>query len=160
MKAIRYTLLTITFLIAILYGVAYYFDFNENIYSYYPTFEATQTTGSAKEGGWIPEIVPSSATEIHEQHNIDTNEVWLRFDIPSTEKNKMISGLRKLSHQEIERIHLRYPWRAGDWWFEGVIQQEPYNDNALNAEIYMTENEIYFLAFDCCSSRVYYWEQH
>jgi len=31
-------------------------------------------------GDWVPKIFPENISNIYEQHNFDTNEVWLRFD--------------------------------------------------------------------------------
>lgn len=159
-KIEKFVMLSVFVFISLILAAFFYLENGENIYSYYPTFESAKNEGSIGEGSsWIPMIILSSATEIHEQHNLDTNKVWIRFNLPSNEKNKIISGLRKLSHQKIERIELRHPWRAGDWWFEGLIQQQPYNDNALNAEIYWADDlRNSFLAIDCCSLRVYYWD--
>lgn len=42
-------------------------------------------------GKWLPSWLPKSASEIHEAHNIDSNQVWLEF--------KTINSLRDLGHQ-------------------------------------------------------------
>jgi hypothetical protein len=64
-----------------------------------------------------------------------------------------------LSHDEILKVRVRNP-SSGDWWFEGLIQQYPANDNALNAEIYALkcyEDKSGYIAFDRTSEKVYYW---
>lgn len=60
-------------LIIALPGIVQYL---EEPYSYFPIYNKGVHTG-----GWVPDIFPSDITEIHEQHNIDTNEVWLRFKV-------------------------------------------------------------------------------
>ena len=52
------------------------------------TFDASYATTSAAladgavERGWIPEWIPSSATDIHEVHNLDSNQSALSFTLP------------------------------------------------------------------------------
>lgn len=126
--------------------------------SYYPKYEDALKDGAVKRG-WIPEIVPETATEIHEQHDIDTNDVWIRFTVSGSEKSRLIAGLKRLRDDEIIKQKLRYPSEAS-WWFEGLIQQSPADDNALNAEVYSAkcdEGRIGGLALDRTSHRVYYW---
>lgn len=133
---------------------------SEDFYSYYPTYEAAIKDGSL-ERGWLPKIIPSSSSEIHEQHNIDSNEVWISFNLPASEKEKITNNLKKLRHKEIVQIKLLLPYKRAKWWFEGLIQQTPANDNALNAEIFTLpcniESSKAYLAFDRTGSKVYYW---
>ena len=131
---------------------------SERFTEYYPKYEDAVKHGAIKRG-WIPEIVPTTATEIHEQHDLATNNVWIRFTIPSSDKNRLTTGLKKLSDAEIQKVKVQRPSKA-DWWFEGLIQQSPANDNALNAEIFIVkchEGESGYIAFDRTSQKVYYW---
>ena len=128
---------------------------SERATKFYPKYEDAANDGAVKRG-WIPEIVPKTATEIHEQHDLDTNEVWIRFNIPSLDRSRLTAGLKKLTDEEISKVKLKAP--KANWWFEGLIQQSPANDNALNAEIYAVKcNGDGYLAFDRTSQRVYYW---
>jgi len=131
---------------------------SERFTAYYPKYEDALKAGAIKRG-WIPEIIPKTATDIHEQHDIDTNEVWIRFDLPSADKNRLMAGMRKLTDREILNLRVGHPSRA-DWWFENLIQQQPANNNALNAEIYVVkcrEDKNGYMAFDHISQMVYYW---
>lgn len=129
---------------------------SERSTAYYPKYEDA-VKDRAVERGWIPEIVPKSATEIHEEHDLDTNEVWIRFSTSGSDRNRIRTGLKRLSDDEVLKIKLRYPSKA-NWWFEDLVQQSPSNDNALNAEIYAVKcvGDGY-LAFDRTSQFVYYW---
>ena len=123
---------------------------------YYQKYE-NATNDDAVKRGWIPEIVPKTATEIHEQHDLDTNEVWIRFNVSREEKNRVTAGLKKLTDDEISKIKLKYPSKTS-WWFEGLIQQSPSNDNALNSEVFLINcNGDGYLAVERDSERVYYW---
>lgn len=103
--------------------------------------------------------MPATATDIYEQHNLDTNDRWIRFTVPVSDKDKLRTGLKKLSDAEIMKIKVRHPSKVS-WWFEGLIQQPPANDNALNAEIYVVEcgkDKHGYVAYDRVSPRVYIW---
>jgi len=131
---------------------------SERFTEYYPKYEDAAKDGAVKRG-WIPEIVPKTAIEIHEQHDLDTNDVWIRFTFPSSRRDQLTSGLKRLSNDEVEKVRVRRPSNV-DWWFEGLIQQAPANDNALNAEIYVVkchEDRAGYLALDRTSQRVYFW---
>ena len=131
---------------------------SERFTEYYPKYEDAEKDGAFKRG-WIPEIVPKTAIEIHEQHDLDTNEVWIRFTFPSSRRDQLTSGLKRLANDEIVKVRVRQPSNV-DWWFEGLIQQAPANDNALNADIYTVkchENRAAYLALDRTSQQVYYW---
>jgi hypothetical protein len=130
-----------------------------NVYNAeYPTYAAAVQAGAVK-SGWVPEMVPKTAIDLREQHDIDSNDVWLRFTLPSADKGQIFNNLKKLSDADIMKIKIRYP-RKSDWWFEGLIQQSPANDNALNSDIYTFKchNEKNgYIAFERNSLKVYYW---
>ena len=52
---------------------------------YYPTYEIAVSAGAISRG-WIPGLLPKSALEIHEIHNIDTNKSMLAFRYNGSEK--------------------------------------------------------------------------
>jgi hypothetical protein len=131
---------------------------SERLTAYYPKYEDAVKEGAVKRG-WIPGWVPTTATEIHEQHDLDTNNVWVKFTAPVSEKTRITAGLKKLSDTEILKVTTPHPSRT-DWWFEGLVQQSPANDNALNAEIYVvkcSENRVGHIALERTTDKVYYW---
>ena len=132
---------------------------SDEFYSFYKTYDEAVQDGAMKRV-WIPNILPTSATEINEQHDLDTNEAWIRFKLSENEREEFTKNLTKLTHEEILEIDLRYPSRA-NWWFEGLIQKSPAADAALNADIYSITcdgtDKTGYIAIDCCSSHIYYW---
>jgi|SRR5438093_9573747 len=50
--------------------------FSEDVESHYADVTAARAAGAIGWDQWIPEIVPDSATDIRELHNIDTNRTW------------------------------------------------------------------------------------
>jgi hypothetical protein len=47
--------------------------------TFYASYEEAKKSG-AFERGWLPEYLPRSAKNIHEEHNLDTNQGWAEFE--------------------------------------------------------------------------------
>ena len=75
------------------------FGCRDQVAATYATYADAQRAG-AIERGWVPAFVPSSARDITDSHNLDTNRQTLRFTIPSSEVEAMVSGLRVVSVDE------------------------------------------------------------
>ncbi len=108
----------------------------------------------------MPRIFPEDITNIHEQHDIDTNEVWLKLDKGS--KPIPTNKLVKLSSNEKSKVSISMPFLAS-WWFEGIVEQQPANDGALNADVFKGHcgnNMASYLAISKVSNEVYWWCQH
>jgi hypothetical protein len=53
--------------------------------------------GEAQEGqarGWLPPLLPKSATEIHEWHDLDTSLSVGSFRFDTSERSKIVAGLQ------------------------------------------------------------------
>jgi len=114
----------------------------------------------AMDGGWIPESLPTEATDIHEEHDVDTHELWMRFRIPPARARKFTDSLRLLTRNDRAGVKIRPPCDRS-WWFEGLIEQQPANDGALNADVYAgtladAPGQVVVLV-DRTSSTVYLW---
>ncbi len=119
-------------------------------------------TEKIHQGNWVPDIFPKDIQNIHEQHNIDTNEVWLSYTPGKQQFSPTQAGMVQLSENEIEKTKFRRPFWVS-WWFEGPVQQQPANDNALNAAIYrgtVTNGNAAFFTFNFENNRCYWWQQH
>jgi hypothetical protein len=90
-------------------------------------------SGDEARDEWVPAWLPRNATDIHLQYDLDTNERWLRFILPTDERPEFLSHLLPMSASEVSSLRIRSPRSAG-WWFDGIIDQEPANDGALNAD--------------------------
>jgi hypothetical protein len=106
--------------------------------------------------GWVPEWLPAEASNVHIQHDLDTNEEWLRFELGEKQRSALVVGLQWLSSADIETVAIRSP-RGAPWWFEGLIQQEPANDSALNANIFRGVDRLVLL--EKTGSRVFAYVQ-
>jgi hypothetical protein len=108
--------------------------------------------------GWLPTWVPPEATDIHVQGDLDTNQRWLRFRLPSAPATAIKSRLMAVSMEQVADIPFSRPSHS-DWWFDGLVQQQPANDGALNADVFRAnDHERHFLvAFDRTSDTVFAW---
>jgi hypothetical protein len=111
-------------------------------------------------GGWVPQWLPIESQQIQIEYNIDTNEIWLRFILPIAGRIHLEEHLKKLSGEEIQKIQFQRR-RGVTWWPEGLIQQQPANDGALNAVVYIGIDNVVptntYIAFDRTSDYVYAW---
>jgi hypothetical protein len=98
--------------------------------------------------GWIPEWIPSGATNIREIHDIDTNQVWLVFDAPSAELVAIETHCERMSTPPE-----RYPRRIRKWWPSTLSRREP---SPPDEYLYL-RCETGFIAIDLESGRAYYW---
>lgn len=125
----------------------------------YATLEDAGRDGAIARG-WIPPGLPASAHSLWEQHDLDTNRGFLRFELPERDRTELADALRlrELSHDEIGRLRVPLPWNR-ERWFEGLTQQAPANDAALNAFIYRSQRADYpaFVAIERRSEVVYVW---
>jgi hypothetical protein len=49
--------------------------------TYFQTYADAKRAGALGPGKWLPAFLPASATEIREEHDIDTNELWVAFTL-------------------------------------------------------------------------------
>ena len=90
--------------------------------------------------GWIPRWFPTNATNIHEQHDIDTNHVWIKFEILDSNDTTLLQSFKLLKPEKIASIAIKAPFLS-NWWFEDLIEYSPSNDNSLHADIYQGNSE-------------------
>ncbi|MDA8018470.1 MAG: hypothetical protein MPN21_13595 [Thermoanaerobaculia bacterium] len=74
--------------------------------SRHPSFDELEESGLI-ERGWVPEDFPRSATEIREAHDLDTNQVWIRFEVDrsSPDFEQFLSTWRAVDRVGIESIN-------------------------------------------------------
>jgi len=71
--------------------------------SYFSNYDEAKNSG-IMEAGWMPTFIPRTSTEIHEQHDIDSNLVYMTFKYEQSEdidlsrhcsrKQKLENGMR------------------------------------------------------------------
>ena len=94
--------------------------------------------------GWIPDFVPTSAFNIFEKHDLDTNEMILKFDIDRVNSIKIDRSCQIVNTVPIPRI----PRRLKAHWFSNL------KINSADTYYYCNNNR-YYIAID--NKTVYYW---
>ncbi len=119
---------------------------------------------NAIERGWIPNIIPVSASEIYERHNLDTNRVWLRFKFDKKDINELITQIKEMKPVEIENIE--FPMIGVKWWPKS-LNKNSFTQPGL--KIYKFDRKIEysdkrvktvpsFFVIDWNSNIAYYWQ--
>ena len=129
--------------------------------STYATYADAVAAGSVARG-WIPVWVPVEAVNIREIHDLDTNEVCIRFELPNAARVALLEPMHKLPAEGIEVLPASCSLRPG-WWFEGLIQQQPANDGALYADVFeaagASTDAALLVAADSRGPSIYIWSR-
>jgi hypothetical protein len=104
--------LVITFLFAAL-GVVLaalrYMEYTENPKSAFESYEEMERSGLIA-AGWLPQYLPSSATNIEESHNIDTNRVWAAFRYQVGDLDSVESACNRIAENDLGKKFLCPPF--------------------------------------------------
>lgn len=126
---------------------------------YFTNGTEAQRSSTAK-GGWVPSWFPTTAQGIHIQYDLDTNCRWFRFKLDKQTKDTFIRTFQPLSWDQAKTIKMTAP-RGAKWWFDGLIQAQPANDAALNADIYVRNDieisEKAYLAVSKTDDSIFLW---
>jgi hypothetical protein len=133
---------------------------SEQPYRHHGTLSAARSAGEV-ERGWLPSWVPESAVDIHLQGDLDTNWVWIRFRLPPEAIAQLRAGLRRLKNEEVQRLPWRRPNDARTWWPRNLVQLQPADDLALNAELFETQAQpnsaVFIVALERETQLVFAW---
>lgn len=80
---------------------------------HYPNFEAAVSAGAISRG-WIPALLPKSASDIHEIHNIDSSKSMLAFRFNGTEKIELGSSCERVDPFKPARPPFKVSWWPSD----------------------------------------------
>lgn len=126
----------------------------------YATFQEASQNGAFK-SGWLPQVLPMSATNIVEVHNVDSNELWATFrysenDIDELIKQCAIDHKARLPNAERTK-------RSVAWWPTGLTDgsdQESLNRWMIFSCPGMRHAESVYaanIALDQASRTAWYW---
>ncbi len=111
----RALLLSVTTALAAATAALYVCDRLEN-----PQREYATLSEEVFRGGWVPKLLPPTATEIRVQHSLDTSEVWIRFKTGTPDFDPAELGFRRIA-SESWPVQVRLP-RYTSWWFGSLNQ--------------------------------------
>lgn len=80
---------------------------------YYQTFEAVVTDGAVSRG-WVPAWLPKSANEIHEKHDLDTNQSLLAFRFNASEKVEVGGDCERIDPYKPKGPPFKVSWWPSD----------------------------------------------
>jgi hypothetical protein len=126
----------------------------DTVESRYLNYKDALDSGAIGDGGWLPVFLPTSAMDIKEYHNIDTNEVWLAF-LFSAEDMKTITDFCSSSSGSEVKLARRSP---ANWWPQ-VLTEQRNRDATESIENYTYSKCVDggFLAYVSEMNEAYYW---
>lgn len=111
----------------------------------YASLDEARARG-AVERGWVPPVLPKSATAIREKHDLDTNECWGRFSFASVDAGQLVSSLT--AADTTVRSCLRDP--RVTWW--------PYHEVQSVGRLYQSaDDKRLFFVVDSQRGTAFYW---
>jgi hypothetical protein len=114
----RSLVLSIATASALIAAALYGYDRMEN-----PQRQYAALTDEVFQGGWVPKLLPPTAASIRTQHNIDTNDVWVRFNLGTSEFNPIKQGFQLVPPAGWPKEAKRP--RHADWWFSSMSEFSP-----------------------------------
>jgi len=95
-------------LLGVVLGGVRYMEYMENPKSSFPSISEMEASGLV-DAGWLPGYLPSSASQIEERHNIDTNEVWASFRYTIGDVKSVEAECEKIAENDRGRKYLCPP---------------------------------------------------
>jgi len=138
----------------------------EKIERSYDTYDDAAAADAVGEGRWLPAFLPRSARRIRELHDIDTNEMFVRFDLAAADADTLSTALVPADRASVVLPRRR---RVPRWWphrlsatTERTLHPLPdvgFFDVGFAGETrgQATSRFIAFLALDRRSGTAHYW---
>ncbi|KJR40727.1 hypothetical protein MCHI_003371 [Candidatus Magnetoovum chiemensis] len=130
--------------------------------SFYQTYGEAIDKGAVNRG-WVPDFIPSDAIKIFERHNIDSNEITIKFNYFPSNLSPIYRSCNK-----IERSQAQYPRRSPRWWSDNLKPSAAFF-NGSSYEFFLCNVEIKyesspsqkrtaFLALDNTTLTAWFWQ--
>ena len=89
---------------------------------HYPT-RADAERDEAFERGWLPADLPVQASDIMESHNLDSNQMWVRFQLGGATPDRLLQ--RCVVAMDVPLPPARQTRRTAAWWPEALMAGGP-----------------------------------
>jgi len=120
----------------------------------YPNFETAMQNRAIGEGRWIPRFLPTSATDIIEKHNLDTNELWLFFHFNTSDLTSMAKSCKQVAQSKIV-----FPRKKADnWWPQILTKRFDDTQRQKTTYMYFQCKDSGIMAINIGKKEVYYWD--
>ena len=128
--------------------------------SFYLNFEEIQKDRII-ERGWVPDIIPKSAKSIYERHNIDTNEIWLRFNADREDLKLLEKQIMILNSKEEGTVGIFPQKDPPKWWKPKLENRDFFIIGIYNHEVKLDDgrakNSKGYFFLDMKDLTAYYW---
>jgi hypothetical protein len=146
-------LLALFALTLIAFSINLIFTSGEIQNSEFATFSEAKSSGYLAKG-WIPKCLPDSSRSIFEQHDLDTNKVWIKFSYDPKDEDVIRSIISKT--QDDLKTFDSSKKGAPKWWeIEELPEANVYSLNKTADCGYFQKNTRLFI--DWQKGIVYFW---
>ena len=112
---------------------------------FYESRDALLADG-AVDRAWVPPWLPDSVRDIHESHNLDTNEVWMRFRFNADDMESIavcapsfFADVRNAHGPRLARPEWWVSWQPYDW--EGYDCKWRFGEATRTASVVVAQSE-------------------
>ena len=129
------------------------------VHEYYATY-SDMLEDNALERGWVPKLLPQSATEIRETHCIERGDQWIRFRFEPSDKGEMLAMVTPVARDVIP-LPPHGPTIMCSWWPNTLLDSSK-SGELSNYKFYKyksTRSNLGYLAIEIDKPRAWYWQQ-
>lgn len=120
-------------------------------------FYPTAAEARVRPDGFLPALLPPSATEIHERRDRGSGRVWARFRFAPADLERMTTGLRRLSLEEARALEITGP-AFTPWWT--INPRTLLGSQGRRLRVYeVTGDDAGWLVVDPRSTLAFYWSR-
>ena len=120
--------------------------------NFYKTYNDAVAQDALKRG-WIPEIIPESAINIYEKHDIDTNALILTFKYKDGLNSVLVDTCQQLNVSEV-----KWPKIKAQWWPSDLTEMSKFSTPRF-IFYYCSQYSGYF-AINTNDREAYFWILH
>jgi hypothetical protein len=120
-------------------------------------FYATAAEARVRPDGFVPTLLPPSATGVHVRRDRGSGRVWARFSFAPADLERMTTGLRRLSLEEARALEITGP-AFTPWWT--INPRTLLGSQGRRLRVYeVAGDDAGWLAVDPRSNLAFYWSR-
>jgi hypothetical protein len=125
----------------------------------YSNYKEAEKSG-VLQSGWLPRELPLSAHNISEVHSVDSNEMWVSFEVASSDVKRFLAKCTPSSQPALP--DRRRTLRSVPWWRSDLTSGQKTKPSKV--DFYLCSNMTHasssksgWIAMEHDSSRIWYW---